>query len=148
MEYTSDIVAEGKLIGETSCQDRSGKYTELEIEGIKIDFYDTKNKVIHEVKKSDTLEEAHLAQVKYYLYIREKKGIHGCTTIIEFPKLRQRQVVEWENEDLKKVKVWISEANQIIHQPNCLPLIHKSICKKSSYFDFCYATENSEYELN
>ncbi|WP_373493745.1 Dna2/Cas4 domain-containing protein [Aquiflexum sp.] len=58
------IVAEGKLIGETTYQDRSVKYTELEIDGIKIDFYDAKNKVIHKVKKFDKVEHAHFAQVK------------------------------------------------------------------------------------
>jgi CRISPR-associated exonuclease Cas4 len=40
MEHTSNIVAEGKLIGESSYQERAQKYTELEIEGIKIDYYD------------------------------------------------------------------------------------------------------------
>jgi CRISPR-associated exonuclease Cas4 len=141
MEHTSDIVAEGKLIGETSYQDRSVKYTELEIEGIKIDFFDAKNKVIHEVKKSDKVEEAHLAQVKYYLYIMEKNGINGCTAIIEYPKLRQRQIVDWEEEDHEKVKNWISHAYQIIQQANCPELINKPICRKCSYFDFCYANE-------
>ncbi|GAB2622414.1 Dna2/Cas4 domain-containing protein [Belliella aquatica] len=52
MEYTSQIVAEGKLIAETTYLDSARKYTELELDGIKIDFYDVKNKVIHEVKKS------------------------------------------------------------------------------------------------
>ncbi len=51
MEQPSDIVYEGKLIHETSYMQRSEKYTEVEIDGIKIDFYDAKNKVVHEVKK-------------------------------------------------------------------------------------------------
>jgi CRISPR-associated exonuclease Cas4 len=51
MEHTSERVAEGKLIGQTSYPQRAEKYTEIEIGGSKIDFYDAKNKVIHEVKK-------------------------------------------------------------------------------------------------
>lgn len=63
MEHTSEIVAEGKLIADTTYLDRARKYTELAIDGIKIDFYDVKNKVVHEVKKSDKVEHAHIAQV-------------------------------------------------------------------------------------
>ncbi len=51
MEHSSELVAEGKFIGETSYPQRAEKYTELEIEGAKIDFYDAKNKVVHEVEK-------------------------------------------------------------------------------------------------
>jgi len=47
MEHTSDTVAEGKLIHETSYPQRAEKYTEIEIGGSKIDFYDAKNKIIH-----------------------------------------------------------------------------------------------------
>ena len=59
MEHTSDLVYEGKLIHETTYPQRSERYEELEIEGIKIDFYDARNKVIHEIKKSDKIEVAH-----------------------------------------------------------------------------------------
>ncbi|MCC5943860.1 MAG: Dna2/Cas4 domain-containing protein [Bernardetiaceae bacterium] len=64
MEQTSDLVYEGKLIGETSYPQRSEKYTELVLENAKIDFYDAKNKVVHEIKKSNKLEKAHIAQEK------------------------------------------------------------------------------------
>lgn len=147
MEHTSEIVAEGKLIGETTYQDRSIKYSELEIGGIKIDFFDAKNKVIHEVKKSDKVEESHFAQVKYYLYVMEKNGIHGCTAIIEYPKLRQRQTIEWEEGDLENVIGWVALAGQIIVQDKCPDLIHKPICRKCSYFDFCYANEENILSL-
>ncbi len=75
MEHTSDIVADGKLIADSTYLDRARKYTELAIEGIKIDFYDAKNKVVHEVKKSDKVEQAHFAQVKYYLAVLVRNGI-------------------------------------------------------------------------
>lgn len=68
MEHTSEIVAEGKLIGETTYTDRAQKFTEIEIDGVKIDFYDARNKMVHEVKKSASVEQAHIAQVQYYLY--------------------------------------------------------------------------------
>ncbi|KEO75922.1 CRISPR-associated protein Cas4 [Anditalea andensis] len=141
MEHNSQLVAEGKLIGENIYLDRARKYTELEMEGIKIDFYDAKNKVIHEVKKSDKVEHAHFAQVKYYLYILHKNGIEGASAILEYPKMKQRQIVEWEEDDLDKIKIWLTETSGIIHQEHCPPLLKKPICKKCSYFDFCYAGE-------
>ena len=143
MEHTSDTVAEGKLIGETSYTDRAKKYTELAIDGVKIDFYDAKNKVIHEVKKTDKVEEAHIAQVKYYLFVLAKNGIDGATAILEYPKMKQRQIVEWEEGDDKMVMSYIRDADQIIRQENCPPLIKLSICKRCSYYDFCYSGEDN-----
>src|SRR5690606_32181057 len=34
----------------------------------KIDFFDTKNKVVHETKRSNKVEQAHIWQVKFYLW--------------------------------------------------------------------------------
>jgi len=81
MEHTSDIVYEGKLIGEDTYPQRADKNQELEImaeldNGImasaKIDFFDAKNGIVHETKKSAAKEKAHVAQVKFYLYLLRK----------------------------------------------------------------------------
>lgn len=141
MEHTSEIVAEGKLIADTTYLDRARKYTELEMDGIKIDYYDAKNKVVHEVKKSDKVENAHFAQVKYYLYILLKNGISGATAILEYPKMRQKEVVEWEDDDKEKIEQWVSDCSKLIQAEQCPPLLKKPICKKCSYFDFCYSGE-------
>jgi CRISPR-associated exonuclease Cas4 len=144
MEHTSQVVAEGKLIGETSYAERAQKYTELAIDGIKIDFYDAKNKVVHEVKKSDKVEKAHIAQVKYYLYILAKNGIPDASAIIEYPKMRQKEIVEWHEEDKSEVEEWIKGVEEIMHQNECPPLVKLKICKKCSYYDFCYSGELTE----
>ena len=68
-EHTSDLVYEGKLIHEDSYPQRSEKYEEVELCGIKVDFYDTKHKVIHEIKKSNKIEKTHTLQLKYYIYV-------------------------------------------------------------------------------
>ena len=79
MEHTSDLVFEGKLIHEDSYPQRSGKYEEIELDGIKVDFYDSKRKVIHEIKKSNKVEAAHEWQLKYYIYVFERNGISYFT---------------------------------------------------------------------
>jgi CRISPR-associated exonuclease Cas4 len=141
MEHTSDVVGEGKLIGVTSYQDRASKFTEIEIDGVKIDFYDAKNRVIHEVKKSDCVEQAHFAQVKYYIYKLRQKGIEDVTGIIEYPKLRQREQVSFDADDEIYIQQWVREVENIIHSERCPEVIRSKICKSCSYYDFCYSTE-------
>ncbi|MFV0506159.1 MAG: Dna2/Cas4 domain-containing protein, partial [Bacteroidales bacterium] len=56
MESNSELVYEGKLLHENSYKRRSEKYKELAIDGIKIDYFDAKNNVVHEIKKSNKHE--------------------------------------------------------------------------------------------
>ena len=65
MEQESELVYEGKLIHENSYPERNPNYEEIELDGIKVDFYDARHHVIHEIKKSDKLEAAGLWQLKY-----------------------------------------------------------------------------------
>lgn len=141
MEHTSDIVAEGKLIGATTYGERAAKYTEIEIDGCKIDFYDARNKVIHEVKKSGKMENAHVAQVKYYIYKLEKHGVTDAVGLIEYPKLRQRVDVRLSDEDRGKIPLWERDVREIVSLDVCPPVVRMGICKSCSYFDFCYSSE-------
>ena len=142
MEHTSDIVAEGKLIGETTYTDRSSKFTEVEIDGVKIDFYDARNNVVHEVKKSASVEDAHIAQVKYYLFKLWQKGVENASGLIEYPKLKQKQEVASLTEDNKKeILSWEVQAEFIVSAENCPPAVKLKICQSCSYFDFCYSGE-------
>ena len=142
MESTSDLVSEGRLIGETTYTDRSKKFTQVEIDGIKIDFYDARNKVVHEVKKSSSVERAHVAQVKYYLYKLRQKGIDDARGVIEYPRLKQRELVAaLTSDDAEVIAGWERNVNTIVSSPDCPPVIGATICKKCSYHDFCYATE-------
>lgn len=141
MEHTSEIVAEGKLIAETTYLDRARKYTELAIDGIKIDFYDAKNKVVHEVKKSNKVEKAHIAQVKYYLSVLHRHGIEQPTAIIEYPKLKQRETLDWDDAYLTEASQWELQVQEITASDNCPTLVKKGICKNCSYYDLCFVGE-------
>jgi CRISPR-associated exonuclease Cas4 len=142
MEQTSDLVYEGKLIHEDSYPQRPERYEELEIDGIKIDFYDSKNKIIHETKKSDKLEEAHEWQVKYYIYVLEKNGIEGVTAVLEYPVLRKKHTIILSNIDKEMVQKMEMEIKSIIELEKCPPVVHgKKRCTSCSYFEFCYVGE-------
>lgn len=141
MEHTSDLVYEGKLIHETTYPQRSERYEELEIEGIKIDFYDARNKVIHEIKKSDKIEVAHEWQLKYYIYVLERQGIEGVTGLLEYPTMRHTAKVELTVADRQYIIRIEKEIEALIKTDDCPPAINSKICNNCSYYEFCYASE-------
>jgi len=141
MEHTSDTVAEGKLIHETAYPQRAEKYTEIEIGGSKIDFYDARNKIIHEVKKSDSIETAHEWQVKYYIWLLHQNGIQDVTGIIEYPKLKHTSKVTLAPEDIYYLEQTVRSIENLINSENCPPRINSKICKRCSYYDLCYIEE-------
>jgi CRISPR-associated exonuclease Cas4 len=141
LEDNSEDVAMGVLIEETSYQQRSSKYQQIEIGSIKIDFYDSKNKIIHETKKSNKFHETHIWQLRYYIYILEQAGVEGVTGILEYPKERKTEEVLLSKPDREFLKELIGKIDLLIHSDQCQPLLNQPKCKKCSYFDFCYANE-------
>lgn len=143
MEHTSDVVYEGKLIGEHTYGERAAKNTQIELDGVKIDFYDSKTRTVHETKKSDKMESAHIAQVKYYLYVLYRNGVEGAQGIIEYPKLRERTHVSFDpEEDIPEIEAWLTDIRRILAGERCPPVLNKPVCKNCSYYDYCYVEEN------
>ncbi len=141
MESNSELVYEGRLLHETTYNRRSEKYKEIAIDGIKIDYFDHKNKVVHEIKKSSKHEEAHEWQVKYYLYVLKQHGIEGVTGLLEYPKQHVTKEVLLSIPDLDIISEMIVKIKHIIQQKHCPDRIAKTRCKNCSYFDFCYSEE-------
>jgi len=139
MEHTSEDVEIGKMISEYS-YDR--KIHEIYISHDKneavIDFFDRKRKIVHEVKKTNKMEELHIWQVKYYIYILKQSGIDGVTGEIDYPKLKRLIRVKLTDEDEKKIEKVINNINKIIEFTNIPSVINKPYCKKCSYYEFCY----------
>lgn len=144
MEQTSLLVAEGKLIHDTSYPFRSGKYTEIQVDGVKIDYYDASRKIVHEIKKSDSHEEAHEWQAKFYLYVLKRNGIDKAKAILEYPKFRKTVPIQLTAEDEIVIADTMKAIVRITTQKECPPLIHNKKCRNCSYFDFCYSGEYDE----
>ena len=144
MEHVSDLVFEGRLVHEDSYPQRPGKYEEIELNGIKVDFYDPKRKVIHEIKKSNKVKTAHEWQLRYYIYVFEQNGIEGVTGVLEYPALRKTQDVVLSDADREQIKEMAVEIQRIISSDDCPSLQKKGICQNCSYFDFCYSGEEDE----
>ena len=150
MEHTSDTVAEGKLIGETTYPQRADKYHEIELSATidnsqnlsgKVDFYDARNKVIHETKKSDSAEQAHEWQVKFYLWLLTLNGVDGATGMLEYPKLRHTSHVDLSMDDIVYLEQVAQQILSIVEDERCPPRINSKICRSCSYYDFCYIEE-------
>lgn len=144
MESNSDLVYEGKLIQEKSYPQRPERYEEIEVEGIKIDFYDANNKVIHEIKKSDKIEEAHEWQVKYYIYVLEKHGIEGVSGLLEYPVVRHTAKVVLLPSDRDKIVEIEKHIIQLTESEICPEKTESRICQRCSYFEFCWSGEENE----
>ena len=149
MEHTSDIVYDGKLLHETSFLQRAEKYSEIQLSATlnsieltgKIDFYDAKEKIIHETKRSDKVEEAHTWQVKYYIWLLALNDIQNVRGIIEYPKLRERQEIAFTEADAAYLEEIVIKIASLINAEVCPPNIHAKICKSCSYYELCYIDE-------
>lgn len=139
MEHNSDVVTIGKIISENSYQREEHELSISSDDGtIVLDFYDSKNKIIHEVKKSDKMEITHIWQVKYYIYILEQKGIEGVSGEIDYPKLKQKITVNLQEEDRQELKKIGNEIDTILKLPIPPETINKPFCKQCAYYDLCY----------
>lgn len=141
MEAGFDLVELGNLVQEETYNQRSNKYEQIKIGAIKIDFFDTKNNIIHEVKKSSKFHETHIWQLKYYIFVFEQFGIKGVSGILEYPKERRTEEIYLTESDREKIKDFIIEINRIIALKHCPQVINNPKCRNCSYYDFCYSGE-------
>ena len=104
---------------------------------INIDFIRSK-KILHEIKKSNSIEPASLLQVQYYLYYLEKKGLIGLKGILDYPLLKQTVEVNLTGEDRENLDNIIIGIKEILRKESPPTLEKKGICKKCAYFDLCF----------
>ena len=141
MEQTSETVQDGKLIHESSYADRASKYKEIEMNGIKIDYFDPDSNIVHEIKRAKSVEQAHVWQLKFYLYKLLKAGVEA-SGLLEYPKLRKKDEVILEDDDIDKIEEMEYEIETIINQEQAPDKLTKiSFCKKCAYYDFCWVEE-------
>lgn len=135
MEDENEDVLLGKLLDENSYK-QSDKH--IQIDGvINIDYIAEQN-IIHEVKKSRSIEEAGIWQVKYYLYYLKNKGILDLKGQIDYPLLRKSKKVELSEDDEKALDAICQEIIELSESENIPQMTDKKICKKCAYYEFCY----------
>jgi len=139
MEHTSDTVLLGKLIDESSYE-RQDKGIDID-ETIVLDWIDEKNGILHEVKKSDRKEEAHIWQVMYYLWYLKQKGVTGLKGEIDYPKLKQKVNVELSPDREAQLMNIFDNINSIVALDKPPQRLSKKFCKTCSYFELCWTNQ-------
>ena len=119
MEQESENVAIGKILDESSYK-REDKHINID-NVINIDFLRVEG-ILHEVKKSKSIEEASIWQVKYYLYYLQKHEVF-IKAKIDYPFIKESLDIELVEEDIKTIEnnleaidsifLSIEEVNQI-----------------------------------
>lgn len=136
MEWNSDQVLLGRLLHEGSY--RYLPKREVMVDNlIKIDLLES-NEVLHEVKYSRKMEEAHRWQILYYLFYLKQLGLENIRGEINYPKLKRKEVVNLGPEEETRMLPILQEIKQIEASPQPYPATFTSICRKCSYGEFCW----------
>jgi len=147
-EQESDAVRLGKHIHETSY---ARKKKEIDVDGvIVVDWIDYENKVLHEVKKSDKMEQSHIWQLKYYMWYLEQKGLHvaedddecegpGYTGEINYPRLNKKKKVVLTRADREQIENKIlPDIERIANLARPPETVEWKVCRSCSYNELCY----------
>jgi CRISPR-associated protein Cas4 len=135
LEENNSNVILGKLLEENTYTRDEKK---INIDGvINIDFIRSK-KILHEIKKSNSIEPASILQIQYYLYYLEKKGLVGLKGILDYPLLKQTVEVNLSDSDRENLENIIIGIKEILGKESPPILEKKNICKKCAYFDLCF----------
>lgn len=131
---------------------------EVSIDGvIVVDWIDHDEKVIHEVKKSASMEKAHAWQLKYYMWYLEQKGMkiadevsaeeckddpeqRGYIGELNYPKFRQTKPIVLSQKDRETIEQKIiPNIRKIINRQKPPKAVEWDICKSCSYNELCYS---------
>lgn len=135
LENESETVLLGKLIDE-SAYGREHKHIMID-ETVNVDFIKDW-KVLHEIKKSKSIEEASIWQVKYYLYFLNQRGIQIEKGILDYPKIKKREEIFLLEGDTEKIEEIMTSIEGIVSQEKMPPPIDSKICKSCAYYEYCY----------
>ena len=135
MEQNSELVSIGKAIDETAyIREKKGILID---NTINIDFIKN-GATLHEIKKTKSIEEAGIWQIKYYMYYLDKRGVKNIKAQIDYPLIRETKDIYLEDSDkeiLENIEKNIYDIKEMEKPPE---IINEKICKRCSYFDLCY----------
>lgn len=112
---------------------------EVSFDTVKIDFLKFGGEVfVHEVKKSKKFEEAHVWQLKYYIYIIKRKGLECSSGVIHYPASMRKVDVIFCQEDYARIEQALANITGVLQESRPPGRLNKKMCSRCAYFDFCY----------
>jgi len=137
MEHLSDRVLSGKVLHETAYSRQKSR--EVLIDDIlKLDIVD--GDFVREIKLTSRMSNSDKMQLLYYLYYLRKRGIEK-KGIINYVKEKKQEFVELSDKDEIEIEKALVEIKKICSMEKPPSLEKNAICKKCSYYEFCYAKE-------
>ncbi|HIX82830.1 CRISPR-associated protein Cas4 [uncultured Thomasclavelia sp.] len=133
MEQENENVIIGKLIDQESYR-REKKHLYLD-DIVCIDI--VKDNVICEIKKSSSQREMAIQQLKYYLYLLNKKGIEVKGELL-VPKENHKEMIVLNENDILEIDKQLERIKKICNEVTPPEIINNKICKKCAYFELCY----------
>ena len=135
MEQNSELVSIGKILDETT-YNRENKSILID-DTINIDFIKN-GAVLHGVKKTKSIEEAGIWQLKYYMFYLEQRGVKNISAKIDYPLIRESKEIYLEEEDRDILRNIEKNIEEIIKEDKPPKVMNDKMCKKCAYFDLCY----------
>lgn len=135
LENDHENVKIGKMIEEESY---SREHKNILINGsFAVDFIED-GKVIHEIKKSSKMEEAHKLQLMFYMVKLNELGMDIEKAVLRYPQERRTVDIEFTPD---MVEQWQSVANniQVICDQSKPPTrsVPKRLCRNCAYDELC-----------
>lgn len=95
--------------------------------------------VIHEVKRSKKMQDAHLNQLLYYMYyLKRNYGVNVSRGVLHYPLLKQNVDVPLTEDRIRQVEEamqGITEVNSLSSPPEAT---RKAYCRSCAYQDLCW----------
>lgn len=137
MEQNSDRVLTGKIIHETSYQQKKKKDVLLD-DLINIDIID--KDYIREVKTSSKMQDADMLQTIYYLYYLKQLGIEkkGTINYVKEKRVEEIELTEEREKEIEEVLKSINVVTNLQIPPHVKKLPY---CPKCAYYEFCFTKE-------
>lgn len=136
MESSSEEVTLGRLLHDRSYSYLSKKEVMLD-NLIKIDLLEG-DEVVHEIKHSRKMENAHRWQILYYLFYLKQLGLGDLRGEINYPKLRRREEVSLSPDEESQIPLILKEIKEIEKSPRPYPAEFMPVCKRCSYAELCW----------
>lgn len=129
----------GRLISEESFS-REKKEIYIPDLAAKIDYVKNKDGqfFVAEIKKSSATMQSGIEQLKYYLYLLEKKGIKA-KGLIKIPKEKKSKEIELNDEDKKHIVEKLKCLEELLSQKEPPKPAKIKYCTKCAHYEFCFS---------